>query len=225
MTPFSELAAGGGRRSRAVATGRGAGRWLAVPVVLALASSVAGCTDEAQPESRASAPAPAAAEASPFADCAALVAPPPATPPGRSAGADLPEIELPCFTGGQPVRLTELRGPAVINLWATWCRPCREELPLMQELAERTAGRLHVIGVDTFDDRQNGASFAADHGVTFATLFDPEKQLLTRLAKPNLPVTVFVAADGERFVYHGKAFDRPTLGGLVREHTGVAVTE
>jgi thiol-disulfide isomerase/thioredoxin len=138
--------------------------------------------------------------------------------------AELPDLTLPCFTGGGPVRLAALRGPAVINLWGSWCDPCREELPLLQELAAATAGRLRVIGVDTMDKRDSGASFAADQGVSFPTLFDPDKQLLTALGKINLPVTVFLDAEGARHVYAGTALDKPTLGGLVKEHTGVTVT-
>jgi thiol-disulfide isomerase/thioredoxin len=143
--------------------------------------------------------------------------------PAGGSPADLPDLSLPCFTGGGTVRLTDLRGPAVINLWGSWCEPCRAELPVVQALADVTAGRLHVIGVDTFDDRAAGASFAADKGVSFPTLFDPEKKLLTALGKVNLPVTVFVGADGQRHVYSGTALDKPTLGGLVRTHTGVTV--
>ncbi|MBB4759453.1 peroxiredoxin [Actinoplanes digitatis] len=94
----------------------------------------------------------------------------------------------------------------------------------MQELADLTAGRLHVVGVDTRDSRDAGASFAAGRGLSFPTLFDPDQKLLTGLGKVNLPVTVFVGADGRRFVYAGKALDRPALGDLVREHTGVTVT-
>ncbi len=194
-------------------------RWLAAPLALLLAACTAA---ETPPQS------PAADVASPFTDCGALTAPPAATPAAAAAAgpaADLPDVALPCFTGGQSVGLTALRGPAVVNLWASSCAPCREELPLLQELADRTAGRLHVVGVDTFDSRAAGASFAADKGVTFPTLFDPEKKLLTALGKISLPVTVFVDADGARFVYTGKALDKPTLGGLVRAHTGVTVTE
>ncbi|UQU65235.1 TlpA family protein disulfide reductase [Couchioplanes caeruleus] len=143
---------------------------------------------------------------------------------GPSGGVpDLPDLSLPCFTGGAPVRLTALRGPAVINLWGSWCAPCREELPLMQELADATAGRLRVIGVDTRDDRDAGASFASDHGVTMPTLYDREQKLLTALEKLQLPVTVFLRGNGERFVYTGKALDKPALGALVRDHTGVTV--
>jgi hypothetical protein len=94
----------------------------------------------------------------------------------------------------------------------------------MQALADVTAGRLRVIGVDTMDSRDAGASFATDHRISMPTLFDPDKQLLTALGKVNLPVTVFVGPDGRRHVYTGKALDKPTLGGLVRTHTGVTVT-
>jgi thiol-disulfide isomerase/thioredoxin len=147
-----------------------------------------------------------------------------ADPAGAGPAADLPDVSLPCFTGGSPVRLTALRGPAVINLWGSWCGPCREELPVMQALSDATAGRLRVIGVDTRDSRDAGASFAAGQGVSFPTLFDPDQQLLTALGKVALPVTVFIAADGSRELYTGKALDKPTLGALVRTHTGVTVT-
>jgi thiol-disulfide isomerase/thioredoxin len=202
-------------------------RWLTPPLALLLAA----CTATDMPS-----PSPTDDAASPFLDCTALTVTPAeaeAAPTATAASAapaggrpaDLPDLSLPCFTGGDPVRLTALRGPAVINLWGSWCEPCRAELPVIQALADVTAGRLHVIGVDTFDDRAAGASFATDRAVSLPTLFDPEKKLLTALGKVSLPVTVFVGADGERFVYTGKALDKPTLGGLVRAHTGVTVIE
>ena len=143
---------------------------------------------------------------------------------GGTVRADLPDLVLPCFTGERPVRLTELRGPAVLNVWGSWCGPCREELPVMQALADATAGRLRVVGVDTRDTRDAAASFAAGRGISLPMLFDPDQRLLGALGRVNVPLTVFVAADGKRFVYTGKALDKPTLGGLVRTHTGVTVT-
>ena len=189
-------------------------RLLMPPLALLLAACAA--TDVPPPTDAADA-------ASPFAGCAALSAPAPAVSAASTATASLPDLSLPCFTGGGPVRLAALRGPAVISLWASWCPPCREELPIMQELADATAGRLQVIGVDTKDSRDAGASFAADHGISFPTLFDPDQKLLTAVGKVNLPVTVFVSAAGETFVYTGEALDKRALGGLVRAHTGVAV--
>ena len=198
----------------------GPARWLALPLALLLAA----CTANQAPPRAADVPIPE----SPFAGCAALTGPPAASAassPGPSPTADLPPVSLSCFTGGESFALDGLRGPAVISLWASWCGPCREELPLMQELADRTAGRLHVVGVDTRDSGDAAASFAADKAVSFPTLFDPDQRLLTALGKVNLPVTVFIGADGGRYVYTGPALDRPALGELVRTHTGVTVTE
>jgi len=196
---------------------------LNAPPAAAAASGAVPASDRAAPVGGAGA-VPVSDRAAPVASGSGPAGPGGSSAPADGLAADLPDVSLPCFTGGRSVGLASLRGPAVVNLWASSCAPCREELPLLQELADRTAGRLHVVGVDTFDDRAAGASFAADKGVTFPTLFDPGKKLLTALGKINLPVTVFVGADGGRFVYTGKALDKPTLGGLVRTHTGVAVT-
>lgn len=200
-------------------------RWL-VPLVLL----TAGCTTQTGPG------APAAAAPSPFADCTALTEPPagrsvgsaPPTVAGRAdtvgAGAQaLPDLTLPCFTGDRPFRLAELKGPAVLNLWATFCGPCRDELPALQELADRTAGRLHVVGVDTDDSRDDAAAFATDLRITFPNLYDREKKLQSAVGKPVLPMTVFVDAAGRHKVYSGPPLDGAALAELVTRHTGVAV--
>jgi cytochrome c biogenesis protein CcmG, thiol:disulfide interchange protein DsbE len=183
---------------------------------------LAACTAEAtpSPEPVPEAPAP------PFADCAGLIAPPPSAAPSSAtpAATTLPDLELPCFTGGQPVRLTGLRGPAVINLWASWCEPCRDELPVMQRLADRADGRLHVLGVDTGDGTDAAASFGAAKRVTMPTLYDRERKLLTAMGRINLPVTVFVDAAGRDYVHARPVDSARDLSTLVRRHTGVTVT-
>jgi thiol-disulfide isomerase/thioredoxin len=191
-------------------------------LLLAGCAALAGCTAAAEP-----APAPDQ-QASPFADCAGLTATPPSAAPVSTASAPaalagLPDLELPCFTGGQPVRLADVRGPAVINLWASWCEPCRTELPVMQGLADNAAGRLHVLGVDTGDGRDAAASFGESKNVTMPILYDRNKELLAALGRINLPVTVFVDSAGRDYV-HPLPLDAHSLSDLVRKHTGVAVT-
>jgi cytochrome c biogenesis protein CcmG/thiol:disulfide interchange protein DsbE len=132
-------------------------------------------------------------------------------------------LRLPCFTGGKKVALTEIRGPAVINFWASWCGPCRTELPVIQALAARATGKLTVLGVDTGDRREAGASFAAAKQVTMPTLFDQDQSLFNALAGRALPMTVFVDAAGHRSVYVYPLTDK-TLPEQVRAHTGVTVT-
>ncbi|TDC64836.1 TlpA family protein disulfide reductase [Micromonospora sp. KC207] len=164
---------------------------------------------------------------SPFAACAALTVPPASAAPAPvgPGGPELPELTLPCFTGGDPVALRDVRGPAVVNLWASWCPPCRKELPAFQRLSERADGRLQVIGVNTRDSRDAAQSIGEDFGVRFPVLFDQGESLRRALNRNAVPLTVLVGADGRvRHVDTSGALDDARLAALVREHLGVLVT-
>ncbi|GAB7049569.1 TlpA family protein disulfide reductase [Catenuloplanes indicus] len=169
--------------------------------------------------------------ASPFADCAALTTPiadSPA-PPGDVLLDRLPELELSCLNGGDIVALTELRGPAVINLWGSWCGPCRAELPVVQAYADRAGDRLRVLGVDTGDRQSTAEDLGRELGFRFPSLFDPNKELLTalsvaKLGAPGLPTTVLIDAEGRvRGVHQTTALDEAALDRFVRDHLGVTV--
>jgi thiol-disulfide isomerase/thioredoxin len=190
---------------------RGRPGWLAVLPILLLLGACTAATETA--------PTP-----SPFAGCGELTEPPPSAPAGSSAHATkLPDLALPCFTGGATVKLTELKGPAVINLWASWCEPCRAELPAMQHLADQAAGQVTVLGVDTRDGREAAASFGADSKVALPTLFDPDQKLIGALGRTTLPVTVFLAANGATHV-EPLPLDDTKIDELVKTWTGVTVT-
>lgn len=174
--------------------------------------------------------------APPFADCSGLSAPPTPTSAvnasarpeavegSATAPAGLPSLELTCFIGGERVPLHEVRGPAVINLWASWCAPCRKELPAFQRLAERLDGEVHVVGVNSGDDREAARSLAEELGLTFPNLFDPDDQLRRALGRQFLPMTLFVDAEGRiRHLDSSGALDDAELAGLVEQHLGVVV--
>ncbi|WP_200210210.1 TlpA family protein disulfide reductase [Micromonospora coerulea] len=193
---------------------------LLVPALLA----VAGCSATDQPA--APPPAARAERPSPFADCATLTAAPASAVPAPTAGqgAPLPELTLSCFTGGAPVNLRAVRGPAVINVWASWCPPCRKELPAFQRLSERAAGRFQVIGVNSRDSRGGAQSIGEDFGVRFPMLVDQGDAFERALNRNAFPLTVFVGADGRvRHTDSTGALDDATLTALVRTHLGVAV--
>ncbi|WP_232050430.1 TlpA disulfide reductase family protein [Actinoplanes sp. OR16] len=139
------------------------------------------------------------------------------------ANPDLPDLSLPCFNGGEAVDVRDLPRPAVINVWASWCAPCRDELPVMQGLADRTEGKLTVLGVASRDRREASASFAADHEVSMPTLYDPDQAFATGIKAAALPATVFVSPEGEVYI-HRDALDVDELIKQVKEHTGVTVT-
>jgi cytochrome c biogenesis protein CcmG, thiol:disulfide interchange protein DsbE len=167
---------------------------------------------------------------SPFADCAGLTTAPDApAPPGDVLLDRLPDLELSCLNGGDVVRLAQLRGPAVLNLWGSWCGPCRDELPAVQAYADRAAGRVHVLGIDTGDRQSTAEDLGRELGFRFPSLFDPNKELLTelavaRLGAPGLPTTVLIDAEGRvRGVHQTTALDETALDRFVRDELGVTV--
>lgn len=151
--------------------------------------------------------------ASPYAACPA---PGTGVPTPGQAGQLVPDVSLACFADGAPVNLRALGRPAVVNFFASWCAPCRQELPALQRLAD--SGGVLVLGVVTGDTRSAAASLGADLGVTFPAMFDPDKALLSRLGRAGLPVTVFLDAGGRVAYLHDQAaLTEQTLDQLVRE--------
>jgi len=112
----------------------------------------------------------------------------------------------------------------VINLWASWCAPCRDELPAFARLHEAAGSRLQVIGVASRDRPGAAMSYAADAGLPFLSLVDEPGDLGRALRRPALPVTVLLAADGAVVeVYQGAPLTDATLQKLVRDELGVDV--
>lgn len=121
--------------------------------------------------------------------------------PGPQSGeaADPTELQV-IATNGTRVALADLRGQAVlVNLWATWCAPCREEMPHLIDIhtAYRDRG-LEVIGlsVDDADLQPQVEKMAAELGVTFPIWLDPDQRLQTALDAPSLPVTIILDRKG-----------------------------
>lgn len=139
-----------------------------------------------------------------IAPCAALTVGPGGSvhqaPPGPPGGKPLPDVTLACLGSGQSVRLGDLKGaPTVLNIWAQWCGPCRQEAPHFQKLYAAAGNSLRVVGVDFADPRPELAlAFARDRGLRYPQLADPDKQLLAPFGLlAGIPATVFVGADGK----------------------------
>ena len=116
---------------------------------------------------------------------------------GARNGDMLPALSLPCLVPGEDVALDDLGDrPVLVNLWASWCAPCREEMPLLQKAYERDGDRVGFLGVNTEDTPSAAAALLADLDVTYAQVVDRDKELLTELTAPGLPGSLAVAADG-----------------------------
>jgi thiol-disulfide isomerase/thioredoxin len=126
---------------------------------------------------------------------------------------------------GQRIRLDRPLGvPSVIALWASWCSPCAEELPVFQRLHEDAAGQLLVLGVSTRDDAERAVGAAVDLHLGFPSVYDPQGETLRVLRRTALPVTALVGADGRVLhVYNGVALTDGTVRALVRQYLRVGV--
>jgi thiol-disulfide isomerase/thioredoxin len=148
-------------------------------------------------------------------------------PAGETPAADqrLPDLTLPCLGGGPAVDLAGLRGPLVINLFAQWCGPCRDELPFYQRLHREAAEQVDVLGIDYLDTQPAGAlELAAETGVTFPLLADPDGLLRTELRIRGLPGIVLVDRQGRTVAVEFTVIrSYAQLTGLVNEHLGLDV--
>jgi thiol-disulfide isomerase/thioredoxin len=136
----------------------------------------------------------------------------------------LPDISLPCLGNGPDVRLADLRGPLVINIWAQWCGPCRQEAPYLADLQKKAGAKLTLIGIDYDDPRADEAvKFAVEHGLDYPHLIDQEKQTQIPLKVGGPPLTAFVDKEGAVVhVHRGVLRSQQELDQLVKDKLGVS---
>ncbi len=109
-----------------------------------------------------------------------------------------PDWTVPNARTGQPVSLrAEARlHPVVFSFWATWCGPCKQELPHLQRVSERYKDRVAFYGVDSDDPPATINAFATRHGLTFPLLADVRHQAATRYGVNSIPLLVVVDTQG-----------------------------
>lgn len=108
-----------------------------------------------------------------------------------------PALTLPGLDG-PPVSLAGLRGhPVILNFWASWCTPCRDEVPLLRATwAEFRSQGLIVLGVDTQDLEAPARAFVRDLGITYPTARDADGSVARLFGTTGVPETFFIGPDG-----------------------------
>ncbi len=109
-------------------------------------------------------------------------------------------------SSGENLRLSEYRGDVVmINFWATWCGPCRQEMPLLDELYARYQRvGFNLLGVNIDDDSQRAMRMVDELGIRFPVLFDERKEVSELYNVEAMPATILVDREGNvRYVHHG----------------------
>jgi cytochrome c biogenesis protein CcmG/thiol:disulfide interchange protein DsbE len=116
--------------------------------------------------------------------------------PAALAGAPAQSFDVP-RTDGRIDSLARHRGQVVLlNLWTTWCPPCREELPALQRFAQENAGKGVVLAVDQGESASVAQAFAKQRGVTFPILIDEQQKYGRAYEGIGLPTSIVVSRDG-----------------------------
>jgi len=121
------------------------------------------------------------------------------------SGLPAPDFSLKSSTG-ENLRLSEYRGDVVmINFWATWCGPCRQEMPLLEQLYNRYERvGFSLLGVNIDDDSARAMDMIRELGISFPVLFDARKEVSKLYNVDAMPVTILVDREGVvRYVHKG----------------------
>ena len=105
-------------------------------------------------------------------------------------------INLDCLDESNGAQLGALRGPMIINVWGSWCGPCKEEIPIFVSFYEKAKGKVSLVGIDVEETGpEDGRTFVENNGITWPNLYDPDGRSREYFGM-GVPVTWFIAADG-----------------------------
>lgn len=132
------------------------------------------------------------------------------------------DVVLTCLDGNGQFDLADIKGPAVINYWGSWCGPCREEIPYFVDIYSSKKDDLAIIGVNREErDFASAEKFIKDLGITYPQLSDPTGASKA-LVGQSIPVTVFIAESGQVVYQHNGAIkSTDELRKLILEHLGI----
>ena len=113
-----------------------------------------------------------------------------------SADPSVRGTQLECLDGSAGIVIEALRGPAIVNVWGSWCGPCQDEIPLFVDFYSRAKDKLVLLGIDVEEAQiGDGRHFVETRGITWPNLYDPDGRTASSLGM-GVPITYFVDAQG-----------------------------
>ena len=130
-------------------------------------------------------------------------------------------LVLDCLDGGG-ASIDSIKGPAIINVWGSWCGPCKEEMPILRSFYKKAQGKVQLIGVDVEEASiEDGRTFVENNGITWPNLYDADGKSRVYFGM-GVPVTWFIAADGSVAYKHiGVLKNEIELISLTSKYLGV----
>ncbi|MGN6188795.1 MAG: TlpA family protein disulfide reductase [Conexibacter sp.] len=122
-------------------------------------------------------------------------------------------------------RLATLRGhPVVVNAWASWCGPCKFEMPYFSRAAVRFGRRVAFVGINAGDTNGDARAFLRTHYVPYPSYVDPHDEIAQEIGvRAGLPTTVFYGRDGQiAYVHQGQYRDEAALAADVKRYAGTS---
>lgn len=105
-------------------------------------------------------------------------------------------LEIPCLDGKSTIHLKQLRGPLIVNVWGSWCAPCKEEIPIFRSFYSTAKTRIHLLGVNVEEAKRSDAiDFVIKNGMTWPNLTDPDGRTRGFFGM-GVPVTWFIDSSG-----------------------------
>lgn len=140
---------------------------------------------------------------------------------GGEAGETLPDVDITGLTSGESSQLSEIEGPAVVNLWATWCAPCRAEIPDFEEVHQERGDEVTFVGINVGEDPAVAADFLDEVGASYEQYADLDGEVSTELRATSMPVTVVIDEDGVITTRHLGPLDQQGLNEAIDEAVGI----
>jgi len=134
------------------------------------------------------------------------------------------DLSLDCLDGSESIKLSMIKGPVVINVWASWCASCEDELPFLKEFSKINGEKVQFIGIDVEEKSATvGANFAKKNNMSWPHLFDPDGRT-SELFGMGIPVTWFIDRNGKvTYKKIGTIKSLSELKGLVDKYLGVKI--
>lgn len=135
----------------------------------------------------------------------------------------LPDQVFDCLGDTATVSLAQVRGtPMVVNVWATWCPPCIEELPLLEKVSRELKGEVDFIGINLEDDPMKALQLMQDFGISYPSVIDRSGDTRAPLTIPGPPVTFFVTSEGViAGRWDGAIPNEQTFNSLLQKNLGI----